>query len=84
MTANLSTIVNIPLILKGSDWPDVIEVRGEVYISHKDFIAMNSKQLSLGKDIYKNPRNAAAGSLRQIDSNITAQRPLKVFCLYMG
>jgi len=50
VTANLSTIVNIPLVLKGSDWPDVIEVRGEVYISHKDFIAMNSKQLSLGKE----------------------------------
>ena len=65
VTANLSTLDTVPKTLKGEGWPDVLEVRGEVYIGHADFEAMNQAQLAAGKDAYKNPRNAAAGSLRR-------------------
>ena len=84
VTANLRTVENIPKTLKGSGWPDVLEVRGEVYIDHADFDAMNDAQVAAGKDAYKNPRNAAAGSLRQIDPSVTAQRPLKFFAYTWG
>ena len=84
VTANLSTLDTIPQALKGGGWPDVLEVRGEVYIDHADFETMNAAQVKAGKDPYKNPRNAAAGSLRQIDPSITAQRPLKVFAYTWG
>ena len=84
VTANLRTVNNIPKTLSGSGWPDVLEVRGEVYIDHADFDAMNERQVKAGKDAYKNPRNAAAGSLRQIDPNITAERPLKFFAYTWG
>ena len=84
VTANLRTVKNIPHALDGSGWPDVLEVRGEVYIDHADFDTMNAAQVKVGKDAYKNPRNAAAGSLRQIDPSITAQRPLKFFAYTWG
>ncbi len=84
VTANLSTVDNIPKMLSGSGWPDVLEVRGEVYIDHADFETMNAAQIKAGKDAYKNPRNAAAGSLRQIDPSITATRPLKFFAYTWG
>ena len=84
VTANLRTVDNIPHTLTGSGWPDILEVRGEVYIDHADFDAMNVRQVEAGKDAYKNPRNAAAGSLRQIDSNVTAERPLKFFAYTWG
>ena len=84
VTANLSTVDNIPHALKGSGWPDILEVRGEVYIDHADFDAMNQAQVKAGKDAYKNPRNAAAGSLRQIDPRVTATRPLKFFAYTWG
>ncbi|ADG09935.1 DNA ligase (NAD(+)) LigA [Caulobacter segnis] len=79
VTANLRTIADIPHRLKGSGWPDVIEVRGEVYVELEAFAAFNKAAEDAGQRTYANPRNFAAGSLRQIDSTISAQRPLRFF-----
>jgi DNA ligase (NAD+) len=84
VTANLLTLEDVPQTLKGEGWPDVLEVRGEVYMSHADFAALNLRQEERGKPAYKNPRNAAAGSLRQIDANMTAERPLRFFAYAWG
>ncbi len=82
VTANARTITDIPQILK--DAPDVLEVRGEVYMSHADFEALNTQQVARGDKIFANPRNAAAGSLRQLDARITAARPLRFFAYGWG
>ena len=79
VTHNLKTIKSIPLKLEGKSIPKKIEVRGEVVMLTKDFNLLNKKQAELGQKLFANPRNAAAGSLRQIDSNITAKRPLSFF-----
>ena len=84
VTENLRTIGEIPHRLKGSGWPDQIEVRGEVYFGHDDFAALNAAAEAAGQRTYVNPRNAAAGSLRQIDPKITAQRHLRFFAYAWG
>jgi len=84
VTENLRTLSEIPKRLKGSGWPEVIEVRGEVYLGHAEFAALNEAAEAAGQRTYANPRNAAAGSLRQIDPKITAQRPLRFFAYAWG
>lgn len=78
VTQNLKTVPSIPLKLKGQ-YPDVINVRGEVYISKPDFEKINTEQLAAGEQVYANPRNLAAGSLRQLDPKITAKRRLATY-----
>lgn len=84
VTANVRTIREIPHKLAGSGWPDEIEVRGEIYLGHEEFAALNAAAAEAGQKTYANPRNAAAGSLRQIDSAITAARPLRFFAYAWG
>ncbi len=85
ITQNLKTILGIPMKIKSEyPIPKLLEIRGEVYINHADFERLNEVQLSEGKQPFANPRNCAAGSLRQLDSSITAQRPLRIFCYSPG
>jgi DNA ligase (NAD+) len=79
VTQNLRTVRNIPLRLTGKDVPPLIEVRGEVLMLRDDFTKLNERQRALGEKEFANPRNAAAGSLRQLDPKITAQRPLRFY-----
>ncbi|WP_280568073.1 NAD-dependent DNA ligase LigA [Chromohalobacter sp. 296-RDG] len=81
ITTNLRTLCSIPLKLRGKDWPALLEVRGEVYMRHSGFEKLNEKALESGDKVFANPRNAAAGSLRQLDPSITNKRPLE-FCAY--
>ncbi|MBP7241125.1 NAD-dependent DNA ligase LigA [Amaricoccus sp.] len=83
VTANARVVPDIPAAL-GPGAPDVLEVRGEVYMSHPDFAALNVRQVAMGARAFANPRNAAAGSLRQLDARITASRPLRFFAYAWG
>jgi len=83
VTASLRTMRDVPLRLHGKA-PDVLEVRGEVYMLHKDFAALNERQAEQGRPLFANPRNSAAGSLRQLDPAITARRPLHFFAYAWG
>ncbi|MGL6172039.1 MAG: DNA ligase LigA-related protein, partial [Vibrio sp.] len=84
ITANVRTIKAIPLRLQGSDFPARLEVRGEVFMPKAGFEALNARALKKGEKQFVNPRNAAAGSLRQLDSKITAQRPLAFYAYSVG
>ncbi|MCW5761287.1 MAG: NAD-dependent DNA ligase LigA, partial [Phenylobacterium sp.] len=84
VTANVRTIGEIPHRLAGEGWPDEIEIRGEIYLGHEEFAALNAAAAEAGQKTYANPRNAAAGSLRQIDPTITAARPLRFFAYAWG
>ena len=84
ISVNVRTIRNVPLKLQGEGWPSVLEVRGEVFMSKAGFEALNARQLEQGGKTFANPRNAAAGSLRQLDSKITASRPLEFCCYGIG
>jgi DNA ligase (NAD+) len=84
VTQNLRTLRDVPKQLTGKGWPDVIEVRGEVYMEREGFFAINAEREAAGEAVFANPRNVAAGSLRQLDPAITARRPLKFFAYHWG
>jgi len=83
VTANIMTVADVPKTLQGNA-PEVLEVRGEIYMTRADFDALNTAQQAAEEKLFANPRNAAAGSLRQLDPNITARRPLKFFGYALG
>jgi DNA ligase (NAD+) len=84
VTANVKTLKNVPHQMKGRGWPEHIEIRGEIYLERDGFFALNAEREKAGEPVFANPRNAAAGSLRQLDSGITATRPLKFFAYAWG
>lgn len=84
VTLNIRTIDAIPLKLRGSDYPELIEIRGEVVMPRAGFEKLNQQQLEKGEKPFVNPRNAAAGSLRQLDPKVTATRPLSFYCYGVG
>ena len=84
ITANVRTIRNVPLMLSGDDIPSYLEVRGEITIPRSGFEQMNARARRLGQKVFVNPRNAAAGSLRQLDSGVTAKRPLEFTAYSVG
>ncbi|MFO8034092.1 MAG: NAD-dependent DNA ligase LigA [Candidatus Bipolaricaulota bacterium] len=84
ITANVRTIRQVPLRLRTAAAPPVLDVRGEVYMETAAFVALNKARAERGESLFANPRNAAAGSLRQLDPTVTAGRPLKLFCYAVG
>ncbi len=83
VTANLRTVLDLPLRLQGKGWPKTMEVRGEVYLSKSQFERVNVEREKAGEPLFANPRNAAAGALRQLDPKITRARGLRVFCFHV-
>ena len=84
VTHNVRTIPSVPLRLRGRGHPEVLDVRGEIFMSHAGFEAMNARALAKGEKTFANPRNAAAGSLRQLDPRLTSARPLEMFAYGIG
>jgi DNA ligase (NAD+) len=84
VTANVRQVEDIPNNLTGAGWPDIVEIRGEVYMERAAFAAMNKRREDAGQPLFANPRNAAAGSLRQLDPKITAERPVRFFAYAWG
>ena len=84
VTANIRTLATVPDVLAGAGWPELIEIRGEVYLERAGFFALNAERAAEDESVFANPRNAAAGSLRQLDPAITARRPLKFFAYAWG
>lgn len=84
VTANVRTVRTVPLRLRARGWPALLEVRGEIVIPKREFVRMNEEQLAKGGRVFANPRNAAAGSLRQLDVRISAARPLRFFPWGLG
>ncbi len=84
VTANIRTLGSVPARLTGAGWPEILEVRGEVYMERAGFFAVNAEREAAGEPLFANPRNVAAGSLRQLDSSVTARRPLKFFSYHWG
>ena len=84
VTANVRTITDVPHALTGKNLPQRIDIRGEIYLGHDDFRRLNETQSAAGDKVFANPRNAAAGSLRQLDATITASRPLRFFAYAWG
>jgi len=84
ITQNVRTIHSVPLRLIGDGYPERLEVRGEVFISHAGFQELNERAQQRGEKLFANPRNAAAGSLRQLDPSVTAERPLEMYCYGVG
>jgi DNA ligase (NAD+) len=84
VTANIRTVASVPGVLAATGWPGIIEIRGEVYMERTGFFALNEERLAAGEPVFANPRNAAAGSLRQLDPTITARRPLQFFAYAWG
>jgi DNA ligase (NAD+) len=84
VTPNIRTLASVPKQLAGTGWPDILEVRGEVYMEREGFFAVNAEREAAGEPVFANPRNVAAGSLRQLDPAVTARRPLKLFAYAWG
>ena len=83
VTPNLQTVLDVPLKLQGGGWPQKMEVRGEVYLSKSRFAQLNREREQAGESPFANPRNAAAGALRQLDPKITRARRLRIFCFHV-
>jgi DNA ligase (NAD+) len=83
VTPNLKTVLDLPLRLQGTGWPERMEVRGEVYLSWSQFERVNKERAKADEPLFANPRNAAAGALRQLDAKITRARGLRVFCFHV-
>jgi DNA ligase (NAD+) len=84
VTANIRTLKTVPTVLAGTGWPEILEIRGEVYMERAGFFAVNEERAAAGEPLFANPRNVAAGSLRQLDPRISARRPLKFFAYAWG